>query len=225
MNTHSSTAQKEATCPLDEITLHQQSPKTVRVGELTTLSSMFTTAFSSIINNVLALWPFRTQKTEHNQLEPKNGIIDLSNTNLTDMELLHQITHKERVTSLLLNDNHIAELPDEIFSDFPNLKMVSLRRNEITTIAPKALQGAINLEEFYVSRNRLENLPEELFCHTPEITIADFSFNDITTILPELLTAAPTLKRINLRINPLTQETKSTLADLQKRSWILLFDE
>jgi Leucine-rich repeat (LRR) protein len=86
--------------------------------------------------------------------------------------------------------------------------------NKLTAL-PESLGSLKSLKELHIGVNKLKSLPDSLSALT---LLQRFGFqkNKITT-LPEWLSNLPDLKWINVEDNPLDENSKKFLKELEKR--------
>lgn len=109
---------------------------------------------------------------------------------------------------LLLNSNHIVEIPDATFSSTPNLYVMQLVSNRIETISPLALAGsslmfldlsdnflrtfdplpfeAINstLLDLLLPINRFTSIPQNAFTNLENLNLLQLNYNELNDNIP-----------------------------------------
>ena len=129
-------------------------------------------------------------------------VVDKRNCNLEEVpENLTKFKYKD-LEVLLLDENHIQELPSSIFN-LIELKRLSLSQNLIQGLPGDRLKDLKNLVELNVSSNQLTEIPENII-ELEELEILDFSSNPIET-LPEGIFRLCNLT--NLKLNQMLLES------------------
>lgn len=84
--------------------------------------------------------------------------------------------------NLVLNAQKLSKIPIDLNAFFPNLKMIQISGNNLTTINRTEILSFPKLIYLDVSRNHIKKLEQNLFTSTRELEIIDFSLNDIAEI-------------------------------------------
>ena len=105
---------------------------------------------------------------------------------------------QQNLQILVLNECKLKELPHD-FSNFPNLKQLSLDVNYLTKI-PSFLLEKLALENFSVKRNLLEIMPEKYYKWSESLFSLDVSYNQIDR-LDNNLSEMKNLRRLIINNN------------------------
>lgn len=87
-------------------------------------------------------------------------VVSIQSNRLTKIEGLAQLP--ETLEELYLSHNRIEELPLEEWSALPNLRILDVSGNRITSIPNTFAHNLPSLQEFWASDNQLDNLTEQL---------------------------------------------------------------
>ncbi len=166
-----------------------------------------------------------------------NGVLDLSNKELTSLEGFDSIFRfmlrgKARLQKLRLIRNHLTTLPAGIFNGFTNLRELHLEDNQLSAlpvgifngltkleglwlynnplgILPVGIfNGLTSLQRLYLENNQLSALPVVIFNDLTSLQFLDLSSNQLNTLPLEIFSTVSSLQRLDLNNNPL-----STLPD------------
>ncbi|KAL3279763.1 hypothetical protein HHI36_017271 [Cryptolaemus montrouzieri] len=106
------------------------------------------------------------------------------------------------LSELLLPNNEI-QLKNDIFSNLPNLYLLSLNGNKIDYIPRNIFQNLSNLEQLSLWNNELKNFEDGVFDHLTNLRLLELSLNKIETLSDYLFNNLRNLKNISLRRNNL----------------------
>ncbi|MCF6777746.1 leucine-rich repeat domain-containing protein [Thiotrichales bacterium 19X7-9] len=181
-------------------------------------------------NGLTSLVQLKTLKVENNKLQrlPTNAgqlsslkELHLSKNKFT--ELSKEICSLTNLNFLSMNDNQIVSLHDDI-QNLSKLKILQMSRNRLTycgqianlqTLEKLSLESnqlenlsidnLSNLKWLNCAKNNLQNLPDEVGALS-NLEDLDCEQNSITSV-PESIRNLNQTVRINLRLNPLSNET------------------
>ncbi|KAF2904076.1 hypothetical protein ILUMI_02093 [Ignelater luminosus] len=124
--------------------------------------------------------------------------LNLGANNFTDLNKLRltNLQYKGDITRLLLDHNQIASLSYEFFADLPNVKLLDLSNNYITSIGEELCQMS-NLEELILNGNPLKAISESAVRCLPKLLSIRLS-NLPLNKLPELIFKDTNLIHIDL---------------------------
>ena len=114
-----------------------------------------------------------------------------------DNKLITMLSPLQKLAYLNIDGSHLYEIPENLFSKFPNLTDIYLGRNKIKEISSKAFDNVTNLEVLYLDANKIKVV------------------NDT---FPEIL--QKTLKRVNLAGNPFSCAFCDRNNNTWFRNWI-----
>lgn len=114
---------------------------------------------------------------------------------------------------LLLGWNKLVTISAGAFNDLTNLKTLSLGHNNLSTLTPKVFNGLSNLEVLELNNNKLRSINFEVFRELIHLQQLYLEVNELTTIDESMIGYFANLKLIELRSNPLSQETKAKMRD------------
>ncbi|KAJ2778163.1 hypothetical protein GGI15_004258 [Coemansia interrupta] len=129
-----------------------------------------------------------------------NGTVDLSFRFLVQVQILPGIAkYVSNITSLILSNNALAELPDEI-GHLRQLQFIDVNNNELETL-PATIAYCQNLKLIYARSNKLNVLPSSIR-HLHGLTKVDLYNNRIDSV-PPCLWRLPMLEALDLSHNPI----------------------
>lgn len=123
--------------------------------------------------------------------------LDLSNNNLSDLEVL---CHLSQLETLIVKDNNVAEIPKSI-DKLTRLKTLKLGFNRLETI-PKTIGSLTQLERLILDHNLLKSLPKTIG-ELSSLTELSLRYNHLGQI-PEEFAKLSQLKKLYLGGNELT---------------------
>jgi len=113
---------------------------------------------------------------------------------------LGSVGHMQQLEELRLFNNNLTEMPD--FGDgLPNLRILELNKNRISSLTLSDLKGVENLEKLVLNNNEITSIPSGLNC--PKLEHMLLASNLLTTVPPDF-PLMPSLKVIFLNTNQLT---------------------
>ena len=90
------------------------------------------------------------------------------------------------IVVLGLYSNKLSSLPEHLFENLYNLRLLNLDSNQLETLPEHLLRGLNNLNDLALQGNRFEYLPERLFEGLNNLQIISLSYNRLSS-LPERL--------------------------------------
>jgi adenylate cyclase len=127
----------------------------------------------------------------------KIRILRLNSNPVTKFEILNFVP---TLTSLILSNAKLAQIPDACFEKMPNLIKLILDKNHFVSL-PSQIGKLRKLEHFSIARNALSNLPAEIGCLT-EMRVLDVRQNNLKK-LPIEIWWAGRLETLNISSNVL----------------------
>lgn len=147
---------------------------------------------------------------------------------------LKDVRNPQDVYILKLNFKRLQAIPDEVFT-FTNLCELDLSRNFIDTVPP-AIANLRNLQKLSLARNWVRNLPDEL-SQLSNLRVLDLNRNplqqlpaslgtlsrleklilwqtNVYELPPSFVALDGTLKVLDLRACPLSQQDQEQISDL-----------
>ncbi len=139
------------------------------------------------------------------QIRP-NGALILENLKLTSLDGIENISNKNLVFVLILDNNLITELAPSAFNHFPNLAVLSIRNNpitffpqgifdklhnliflvitatKITAFPPHVFDKLTNLQQLHIHNHNALSLPETIFDNLINLTYLSLSNNKLEAI-------------------------------------------
>ncbi len=106
----------------------------------------------------------------------ENGVVDLKNQDLTNLNGLELIVEPEKVTVLDLSNNQLIAVGATQLNMFPNLEQLNLSNNQLTAIPPLSLP---NLKKLKLNKNNLTVLSD---FNLPKLQKLNASDNPIHTL-------------------------------------------
>ncbi|XP_031422187.1 leucine-rich repeat and transmembrane domain-containing protein 1 isoform X2 [Clupea harengus] len=124
---------------------------------------------------------------------------------------------------LLLQDNRIRGLGSMAFRDTPQLRVLDLTNNSITSVSPSALLGLRVLQSLSLGHNAIRELDRRLLGSVRNLTLLDLSHNVIAGLPGAMADSMRQLRHLFLRHNRLQKldrghlEALESLEELQLR--------
>lgn len=150
----------------------------------------------------------------------KGDTLDLTNYNLSDISLLKYIP--ENVKTLNLSDNHISEIPADLFDELTGLENFYMERNKLTSLPKGLFKNCKNLNWISFTGNEITTLKDGTFEGLDNLTILDFEKNKINKIESHAFEGMPKLQQLSFEENELETMPDDCLKPL-KGSLIELF--
>jgi len=111
-----------------------------------------------------------------------------------------------------LNGQGFTALPTEFFEGKENVRVLDVSQNSLTGALPAEIRKIEQLRTLDASENSLTGIPAEIG-QLKYLEIIDFSNNQINTFPQEIANLKGTLKTLDVRGNPFSQES---IAELKK---------
>ena len=160
-------------------------------------------------NNSITAVPYGFFQDMHNL-----KLVALNGNNLTSLNpgLFQDLSS---MNLLILSRNKLTNLVDGGFDGMINLEMLFLDSNKLKYLNTDAFRGIGNLRILYLSTNNLTQLSDDIFKHTIRLILIHLESNNLyqTPSIKYL-----SLKFINVRYNPLTLISHSSLSSLGNKS-------
>ncbi|KKZ15076.1 MAG: hypothetical protein TH68_02375, partial [Candidatus Synechococcus spongiarum 142] len=117
----------------------------------------------------------------------------------------------------------ISSLSSNDFAGLPDLKTLSLKRNELSSLPENIFAGLPNLETLYLDENYIGKLSEDVFADLSKLKTIWLGFNPLVNSLPENIFAGlSNLQEIRLQNASLSSLPEDVFADLSKLNTIWL---
>ena len=159
----------------------------LRSNRLVTLNFMSTGSNSANSGNssrMPAINSFSSSQLTMNFIE----IIDLTNNQLTEIELNNFQIIRNSLIQIHLDHNRLRRLSKLALAHLANLQFLSLASNFLTSLPDDLLLDDYSLQEIDLSNNLLTALPARLFAHSQKLTTVDLR-NNLIKKLPNGLFA------------------------------------
>jgi len=129
----------------------------------------------------------------------RGTVTDCSNKNLT--EIPTDVSNKTEW--FYLHDNRLSHVTNASLSKLTKLRYLTLFRNQIESIHPKAFQAQKRVIKLYLSYNYLTSLPSGLFASLSKLDGLFISNNRLESLPEDILNPLPKLKTLYLFDNKL----------------------
>lgn len=142
-----------------------------------------------------------------------NNNLDLSECQL--MQVPDAVYHLMRHTELKacnLSSNVITKIPPKFAVKFSLITELNLANNQMSKL-PDELADLAELEKLDISHNAFINLPLVAY-RIPKLTTLNASHNHIIEVDVERLKTSPALQNVDLRENPVPNQTLQALQNL-----------
>nr|XP_033476759.1 platelet glycoprotein V [Epinephelus lanceolatus] len=100
-----------------------------------------------------------------------------------------------------LND-HLRELPSDLFCCLPKLEKLSLRSNNLHYLHPRLFSGLTTLGILFLNDNKLQSLPDDIFQDLSRVVSIDLKNNQLMTLPGDSFLSNTALKALGLSGNP-----------------------
>jgi hypothetical protein len=187
-------------------------------------------------------YSIRDSIQEHGQPVLSSGSLDLTKIGLTCLDGLELINNPEQIEGIYLSGNYISNYydpyldpyvyyvvhdmtprgPIEPFRGFPNLLVLYLRNNQLTTLPEGVFNGVHDLEFLYLANNHLTMLPERVFKGLQSLESLHLENNHLTTLPEGVFNGLPNLRWLFLGNNHLTTLPEGVFKGLQSFENIFL---
>ncbi|XP_070507779.1 carboxypeptidase N subunit 2-like [Chironomus tepperi] len=141
----------------------------------------------------------------------------LTETRITKLNLLW-FQNFQNLSSLYVNSNEIASIPDNIFenSNLTTLKIFNLGNNQLTesTIPENLFTGLPNLINLRMNRNRIERLNPKWFEGLSQLQSLDVSYNRIDELPAGIFSSIEGITELNFENNQLKTINRNFFGNL-----------
>lgn len=135
--------------------------------------------------------------------EDGDGTLDLSNCNLSDINLLKGLSNK--ITYLDLSGNKITEIPEGFFDDMTGLEELDLNSNHIKDLPNKLFNNCKNLQWINLRANNLTKIKKDTLSGLDKLTELEFDNNSISEIEDGALDGNTVLAQLGMSGNELSE--------------------
>ena len=114
---------------------------------------------------------------------------------LKELDLERFNPYHQFITELNFAQNKLSSLPENLFTAFPSLRVLSLEKNKVS-ILPGGMSKCFSLHSLFLKQNQLKNLPFEL-SECGKLQYLDISCNPFDE-LPDVIFNCRSLIELNL---------------------------
>lgn len=129
------------------------------------------------------------------------GSLDLSNKNLSNIDLLKGLSDK--ITELDLSGNKITEIPEGFFDNMTNLEYVDLNSNHIKALPENAFKNTKKLNWINIRANNLTEIKKDTLSGLDKLVYLELDNNSITSVEAGALDGDTSLKQLSISGNEL----------------------
>ena len=129
------------------------------------------------------------------------GSLDLSNRNLSNIDLLKGLSDK--ITELDLSGNKITEIPEGFFDNMTNLEYVDLNSNHIKALPENAFKNTKKLKWINIRANNLTEIKKDTLSGLDKLVYLELDNNSITSVEAGALDGDTSLKQLSISGNEL----------------------
>ncbi|XP_051897510.1 leucine-rich repeat-containing protein 20 isoform X2 [Pristis pectinata] len=134
--------------------------------------------------------------------------LDLSNCKLTSFPVALFKVMKDvlgNIHFISLENNELKSITGDFMTNFNQLRELNLEGNYLKKL-PDEVKTLTHLKTINLARNKLSTFPHQL---TELTTLENINLeaNEITEVPIETLNSMPSLKLLNMKLNPLNRET------------------
>ncbi|TET06629.1 hypothetical protein E3J79_01315 [Candidatus Dependentiae bacterium] len=202
--------------------------------ELSLWESRIKIDFSSRIRNYPSLDQFKQEvlntlaKTAKKY--PEQWIsLDLGDNNLgslsnKELKEFFQSIAKYNVVELFLFSNQLTSLPENIFNNLHNLRILWLCNNQLTSLPEKIFNNLHNLRELFLYDNQLTSLPEKIFNNLHKLQMLELYDNQLTSLPEKIFNNLHKLQMLELCNNQLTSLPEKIFNNLHNLRELFLYD-
>lgn len=122
-------------------------------------------------------------------------------------------------TRIRIENSHLTELPQGVFSKVSALEFLWLNFNDITLMNIKSLEGLVNLTELRLQGNKLRSVPWTAFQDTPHLKILDLKHNRLDVLPEHAFRHLPGLTYLDLSFNQLSVISKDVFLNWPLLQW------
>lgn len=106
----------------------------------------------------------------------------------------------KNLKSVTISDSSIKKIPSNIFTPLHNLKILDIRRSDIS-LTPQFFSSLDNLEELSLFANSIQELPPDIFSGLHNLKLLDVRFNKISCLPETLFHPLTSLETLHLEYN------------------------
>ena len=129
------------------------------------------------------------------------GSLDLSNKNLSNIDLLKGLSDK--IKELDLSGNKITEIPEGFFDNMTNLEYVDLNSNHIKALPENAFKNTKKLNWINIRANNLTEIKKDTLSGLDKLVYLELDNNSITSVEAGALDGDTSLKQLSISGNEL----------------------
>ena len=129
------------------------------------------------------------------------GSLDLSNRNLSNIDLLKGLSDK--ITELDLSGNKITEIPEGFFDNMTNLEYVDLNSNHIKALPENAFKNTKKLKWINIRANNLTEIKKDTLSGLDKLVYLELDNNSIASVEAGALDGDTSLKQLSISGNEL----------------------
>lgn len=129
------------------------------------------------------------------------GSLDLSNMNLSNIDLLKGLSDK--ITELDLSGNKITEIPEGFFDNMTNLEYVDLNSNHIKALPENTFKNTKKLKWINIRANNLTEIKKDTLSGLDKLVYLELDNNSITSVEAGALDGDTSLKQLSISGNEL----------------------
>lgn len=129
------------------------------------------------------------------------GSLDLSNKNLSNIDLLKGLSDK--IKELDLSGNKITEIPEGFFDNMTNLEYVDLNSNHIKALPENAFKNTKKLNWINIRANNLTEIKKDTLSGLDKLVYLELDNNSITSVEAGALDGDTSLKQLSVSGNEL----------------------
>ena len=129
------------------------------------------------------------------------GSLDLSNRNLSNIDLLKGLSDK--ITELDLSGNKITEIPEGFFDNMTNLEYVDLNSNHIKALPENAFKNTKKLKWINIRANNLTEIKKDTLSGLDKLVYLELDNNSIASVEAGTLDGDTSLKQLSISGNEL----------------------
>ncbi|CAD5219599.1 unnamed protein product [Bursaphelenchus xylophilus] len=118
-------------------------------------------------------------------------------------------------TELRLEQNHITQIPKDVFKPMKNLRRLDLSKNNIHTVDPEAFSGLSSLNTLVLYANNITDLPEGVFDPLVELQLLLLNANKLQCLRKDLFKKQGMLNLLSLYDNEIKSIANGTFQPLK----------
>ncbi|XP_077992267.1 uncharacterized protein LOC144446392 [Glandiceps talaboti] len=143
-----------------------------------------------------------------------NGLTAIPNS-ITCTSLQQPCRPLQQLEELYLQGNTINWIPNDTFSNVPNLKKLNLTNNSLHSLPGELFSPLEHLQELDLSFNMIDTLPLELFQNLTELEVLHLSSNKLTEMHPIHFRGMTDLKILDNSYNQLMDLPNDLFREVQ----------